>query len=247
MYVLAAFLALVLVMVVHEFGHLLVLWPKGLVKEVFLGLPVPYLNLSWQCRGVTYRLSPFLIVVGVKPRSLEGQGRLYCLFMVLGGTLFQLVVAVLAPFGVGLVVCRGSLGCAIKTGLFLVTKTFELIILFWGALVRWAPQMVAESTGYIGAMAQLSSIGRQLDSDWKFGFLGVTIALFLLLNALISLAQLIPFPPFDGWQVLVVLIGPSLNQRGRTAVRKSTIVGAVVILGGMVLLTVRDLVRIVFR
>lgn len=234
-YVLAALL-IGLVILVHEFGHLVAAKRAGIAIAVFsIGFGPRLIGRKW--RGTEYRLS--LIPLGgyVLP-EIEDENEFFAIpvnkriGMALGGP----IASVLFP-----VACF-SLFFTVRHGLSWanvfarpVLRTMELLL----AMAKAVPRLFSQSEQLSGVVGIVAQGGSFVGAHWLSA---LQFAVLISLN--LAVLNLLPVPALDGGKVFLCLL-EKINPKLRRLHVPLAIAGWVFLIGVMLYVTVLDIGRLV--
>jgi regulator of sigma E protease len=131
---------------------------------------------------------------------------------------------------------RYPVGQAISMGFSRTWGMTQLIVSSFGAMFRGAIE--ADVTGPVGLAQITGQVART-------GFVNL-LDLMALVSVNLAILNLLPFPPLDGFRLLLIVIELVMGGR-RLELRTTTVinaVGMVILLGLMFLVTVRDVIRV---
>ena len=222
---------LVLVVVIHEWGHVFAASRLGFSYDtIFIGLPVqPKKIFDYGSKKVI--VSPWLIGGGV---NISEEGLLRASF------LRKIIV-----YGAGPIF-------NIATGFVSAYLVFgkKGLMITWGFLDASFQATVMLLTGQIGLEQLSSPVGiisiasKAMEIDFLLGALFI----WLLLNFGVAIVNLAPIPALDGGQIWMGFICSLFGNRPEIVkiVKSLTNIFLIFLVGGMLLLTVRDTIQLIW-
>lgn len=231
-----------LAITVHELGHFLVLKRKGLVKSVNIGIPIPGVTLGFARNGISYRFSPFLLGGAVELQEdgkslLEKESVLFQLAASSAGILANLIFAALVVFVT--IGWQEGIFAGLKSGLGVLIFSFTEGIPFIYSLVIHPSQLLRDVAGPIGA---IRDINQMVGTTTSFGA-KLSISL-MFSNFAIGLCQLLPFPPLDGFKILLPIPQKILGERAKRVISNAENALTLLTLGFLVFLLVKDIFQL---
>jgi regulator of sigma E protease len=224
---------------IHEVAHFLTARRLGLkVDTLGLGIPIKSLGV-WevQVKGVILRLSPLLLLAyaQIPEEEMEKAGALKRILICVTGPLSNIISGLIFSIPLGLMSGKDLFG-SIVLGLGMIRDSFLALLSF--------STVANDIAGPIGIVNVFSTD----DYFLRMPLLPFFLISLLALSTGIGIINLVPIPPLDGGRIILDI--PELifgkNEIIEKAKEKIMYAGGILLLILMVVITARDIFRVVF-